>query len=91
MMTKRKVVSGKILPNPESDRILGQSLVFREFKKEKQEINKLKWIESEKSGKDIGFEKALFLWARAHRQTWRAARLRKRSRSSKLNPFSRRR
>ena len=58
----------------ESDRILRQSSVFREFKKEKQEINKLKWLESEKSGKDIGYEQALFMWARRHRLPWRAAR-----------------
>ncbi len=58
----------------ESDRILRQSSVLKEFKKEKQEINKLKWLESEKSGKDIGYEQALFMWARRHRLPWRAAR-----------------
>ena len=62
----------------ESDRILRQSSVFREFQKEKQEINKLKWLESEKSGKDIGFEQALFMWARRHRSPWRAARMKRR-------------
>ena len=58
----------------ESDRILEQSSVLREFKKEKQEIIKLKWLESEKSGTDIGYEQALFMWARRHRSPWRAAR-----------------
>ena len=58
----------------ESDRILRQSSVLKEFKKEKQEINKLKWLESEKSGKDIGYEQALFMWARRHRTPWRAER-----------------
>ena len=58
----------------ESDKILEQSSVLREFLKEKQEINKLKWLESEKTGHDIGYEQALFMWARRHRSPWRAAR-----------------
>ena len=58
----------------ESNKILKHSSVFKEFQKEKVEINKLKWLESEKTGKDIGYERALFMWARAHRSSWRAAR-----------------
>ncbi|MDA9764150.1 hypothetical protein N9C83_02185 [Opitutales bacterium] len=38
----------------ESAKILKQSSVFKEFQKEKFEINKLKWLESEKTGTDIG-------------------------------------
>jgi hypothetical protein len=33
-----------------------------------------KWIESEKQGRDIGFEKALLDWMLKHRTTWRQAR-----------------
>jgi hypothetical protein len=62
--------------DPESIKILQRSSVFHEFQKEKHEINKLKWLESEKTGQDIGYEKALFLWARAHRNPWLAARRR---------------
>ena len=58
----------------ESQKILNRSSVFHELKREKNEINKLKWIESEKSGYDIGYEKALFLWAWVHRSPWRSAR-----------------
>jgi hypothetical protein len=58
----------------ESAKILKQSSVFKEFQKEKLEINKLKWLESEKTGTDIGYEQALFMWARRHRSPWRAAR-----------------
>lgn len=58
----------------ESRKILRQSSVYREFQKEKNEINKLKWLESEKTGKDIGYEQALFMWARRHRRPWLAER-----------------
>ncbi len=38
------------------------SVLYKEFLAERAEILKHKWIESEKAGKDIGFEKAfLFL------------------------------
>ena len=40
------------------------------LKLEKQEIDKLKWIESEKEGRDIGRHKAVFLWSRYHRKGW---------------------
>ena len=40
------------------------------LKLEKQEIDKLKWIESEKLGRDIGRHKAVFLWSRYHRKRW---------------------
>ena len=37
---------------------------------EKDEIDKLKWIESEKVGRDIGRNKAVFLWCKNHRSLW---------------------
>jgi hypothetical protein len=33
-----------------------------------------KWIESEKAGHDIGFERALTDWIIKHRATWRKTR-----------------
>jgi len=36
----------------------------------KNEILKHKWIESEKAGKDIGFEQALIDWITKHRIGW---------------------
>jgi hypothetical protein len=36
-----------------------------------EEILKHKWIESEKAGYDIGFEKALLSWVCYHRDKWR--------------------
>lgn len=36
----------------------------------KNEILKHKWIESEKHGRDIGFEKALIDWISKYRSGW---------------------
>ncbi len=46
------------------------SKMYLFLKLEKQEIDKLKWIESEKLGRDIGKHKAVFLWSRYHRKAW---------------------
>lgn len=51
------------------------SVLYKEFLAEREEILKHKWIESEKAGKDIGFEKALLDWIVKHRSNWRAKRL----------------
>ena len=40
----------------------------------REEILKHKWLESERLGYDIGFERALLDWIRKHRESWRAAR-----------------
>ena len=50
------------------------STVYQEFLAEREEILKHKWIESEKSGKDIGFERALLSWVRKHRTDWKTHR-----------------
>jgi hypothetical protein len=50
------------------------SALYREFLLERDEILKHKWIESEKVGHDIGFEKALLDWIVKHRAQWRANR-----------------
>lgn len=47
------------------------SSVYKEFLAERNEILKHKWIESEKAGNDIGFEKALLDWIQKHRSKWR--------------------
>jgi hypothetical protein len=48
--------------------------LYQEFLAEREEILKHKWIESERLGYDIGFERALLDWIRKHRDSWRAAR-----------------
>lgn len=54
------------------------STLYQEFLAERDEILRHKWIESEKFGEDVGFEKALHDWIRNHRDKWRAARNRNR-------------
>ncbi|PDH29018.1 MAG: hypothetical protein CNC89_03805 [Puniceicoccaceae bacterium MED-G31] len=51
-----------------------RSNLYREFLAERDEILKHKWIESEKQGQDIGFDRALFDWIRKHRSAWRVDR-----------------
>jgi len=52
------------------------SSLYQEFLAEREEILRHKWLESEKQGKDIGFERALLDWIRKHRDQWRQARRR---------------
>ena len=52
-----------------------RSSLYQEFLAERDEILRHKWIESEKKGKDIGFERALLDWIRKHRQRWRSDRM----------------
>ena len=52
------------------------SVLYKEFLAEREEILKHKWIESEKAGTDIGFERALLDWIVKHRSSWRDKRQR---------------
>ncbi len=54
--------------------LLKNSSLYREFQVEREEILKHKWIESEKAGRDIGFERALTDWIIKHRSKWRKSR-----------------
>src|SRR3974390_240225 len=54
--------------------LLKNSTLYKEFQAEREEILKHKWIESEKAGRDIGFERALTDWIIKHRSKWRKAR-----------------
>ncbi len=44
------------------------------FIAEREEILRHKWLESEKAGYDIGFDRALLGWIVKHRANWRKAR-----------------
>ena len=59
-----------------------ESALYKEFLAERAEILKHKWFESEKAGKDIGFERALLDWVVKHRSNWRERR-RKEARTEK--------
>ena len=54
--------------------MLEESSLYREFQAERQEILRHKWLESEKNGFDIGFERALTDWILHHRTNWRRKR-----------------
>lgn len=54
--------------------MLKRSSLYREFLAEREEILRHKWLESEKAGRDIGFEQALTDWIVKHRAKWRKER-----------------
>ena len=58
----------------EQSQFVKNSVLYKEFLAEREEILKHKWIESEKAGTDIGFEKALLDWLLKHRSNWREKR-----------------
>jgi len=74
-MCAEKNNTSKITPESPSDKeFVERSSLYQEFLAERDEILRHKWIESEKKGKDIGFERALLDWIRKHRQSWRSDR-----------------
>ncbi len=54
--------------------LLQNTTLYREFLAEREEILRHKWIESEKAGRDIGFDAALIDWVSKYRSGWRRAR-----------------
>ena len=67
-------MSNEIKESPGANDLLKNSSLYREFQAEREEILRHKWIESEKAGRDIGFERALTDWIIKHRSKWRKAR-----------------
>jgi hypothetical protein len=63
-------------PNEDATELVKKSVLYKEFLAEREEILRHKWIESEKAGYDIGFERALLDWIVKHRSAWRERRLR---------------
>ena len=51
-----------------------KNTIYKQYIAERDEIEKHKWLESEKAGKDIGFNKALMDWISYHRTAWRKAK-----------------
>lgn len=48
----------------------GDSIVYKLLLLEREEIARLKWIESEKAGRDIGDAHAFWIWNLGHRKAW---------------------
>lgn len=74
-------VSGSIVPSQqmvsqkhEAPELVKNSVLYKEFLAEREEVLRHKWIESEKLGQDIGFERALLNWVVKYRSAWRADR-----------------
>lgn len=64
------------------DDLLTHTTLYQEFLAERDEILKHKWIESEKAGYDIGFERAHTDWIIHHRGAWRRWRRHQRETAS---------
>jgi len=59
--TKKSLSQGDLLRN---------SLLYRQFQAEREEVLKHKWYESEKAGHDIGLARAQIDWTLKHRTRW---------------------
>jgi len=53
-------------PKEDATELVKNSVLYKEFLAEREEILRHKWIESEKAGYDIGFERALLDWIVKH-------------------------
>lgn len=48
-------------------------LISKEALAQKQEVERHKWLESEKAGRDIGYDAALIDWVMKHKSKWKKA------------------
>ena len=55
----------------DSREIVMNSALYREFLAEREEILRHKWLESEKSGRDIGWQQAVTEWHARHYRAWK--------------------
>src|SRR6266478_8939994 len=62
-------------PKEDATELVKNSVLYKEFLAEREEILCHKWIESEKAGYDIGFERALIDWTLKYRAAWLEKRL----------------
>ena len=51
-----------------------KSTLYHRYLDEREEVLRHKWLESERTGSDIGFERALVDWVLNHRAKWRKSR-----------------
>ncbi len=74
LMFMKKPSEDMEAPNEENSALVKNSVLYKEFLAEREEILRHKWLESEKAGHDIGFEKALLDWIVKFRSSWREKR-----------------
>jgi hypothetical protein len=67
-------MSDEAKESPRAEDWLKDTSLYREFQAEREEILRHKWLESEKAGRDIGFDRALTDWIVKHRSKWRRSR-----------------
>ena len=48
-------------------------LLYKEAAAQKEEVMRHKWLESEKAGRDIGYDAALIDWVMKHKSKWKKA------------------
>jgi hypothetical protein len=48
-------------------------LIYKDALSQKEEVLKHKWLESEKAGRDIGYDAALIDWVMKHKSKWKKA------------------
>lgn len=70
-------------PKNETPDLVKNSVLYKEFLAEREEILRHKWIESEKLGQDIGFERALLDWIVKYRSAWRSDRSKSQNRTDR--------
>ena len=51
-----------------------KSTLYHRYLDEREEVLRHKWLESERTGSDIGFERALVDWVLNHRAKWHNSR-----------------
>jgi hypothetical protein len=54
-----------------SEDFLKSSSLYSEHLARKEEVNKHKWYESERAGRDVGIDYAFFDWLLKHSNQWR--------------------
>ena len=64
-----------VQPMPDAAKKIRPEDLYPMFLAEREEILRHKWIESERLGRDVGFEQALTEWTSVHRATWRIEQL----------------
>lgn len=70
-MNATRILSGEMERPVSTDNLLKRSLLYRQFQAEHEEILRHKWYESEKKGRDIGFELAQVDWRIKYGSQWR--------------------
>jgi hypothetical protein len=48
-------------------------LIYKEALAQREEVERHKWLESEKVGRDIGYDAALIDWVIKHKSKWKKA------------------